>query len=147
MKKKDAEFTCDGISGNTVNWDTAKTNSTTAIKEKLQEKYALIDGSWCWTISPYVGKQEKRRYIREYSRIRKPWFKVQVLTAIVMTPSLPTFSMAFAMSSPISRSPLADIVPTFWQRWRQTESLILVKETLWAHGRIVKAWWQEFNIS
>jgi hypothetical protein len=29
-----------------------------------------------------------------------------------MTPSLPTFSMARAMSSPISRSPLAEMVPT-----------------------------------
>jgi hypothetical protein len=32
---------------------------------------------------------------------------------MVITPSLPTFSIAFAMSSPISLSPLADIVPTF----------------------------------
>uniref|UniRef100_A0A0A9HG95 CPN60II n=1 Tax=Arundo donax TaxID=35708 RepID=A0A0A9HG95_ARUDO len=31
---------------------------------------------------------------------------------MVITPSLPTFSIAFAISSPISLSPLADIVPT-----------------------------------
>ena len=30
-----------------------------------------------------------------------------------MTPSLPTFSIAFAINSPISLSPLADIVPTY----------------------------------
>lgn len=34
------------------------------------------------------------------------------LTDTVMTPSLPTFSMALAMSSPISRSPLAEMVAT-----------------------------------
>ena len=33
-------------------------------------------------------------------------------TATVMTPSFPTFSIALAMSSPIARSPLAEIVPT-----------------------------------
>mmetsp|Transcript_3507 Transcript_3507/g.11748 ORF Transcript_3507/g.11748 Transcript_3507/m.11748 type:complete len:238 (-) Transcript_3507:67-780(-) len=33
-------------------------------------------------------------------------------SATVMTPSLPTFSIARAMRSPISRSPLAEIVPT-----------------------------------
>mmetsp|Transcript_3352 Transcript_3352/g.15497 ORF Transcript_3352/g.15497 Transcript_3352/m.15497 type:complete len:385 (-) Transcript_3352:353-1507(-) len=33
-------------------------------------------------------------------------------SATVMTPSLPTFSMARAMRSPISRSPLAEMVPT-----------------------------------
>lgn len=35
------------------------------------------------------------------------------LTEMVITPSLPTFSIALAISSPISRSPFADIVPTF----------------------------------
>lgn len=30
-----------------------------------------------------------------------------------MTPSLPTLSMAFAISSPISLSPFAEIVPTY----------------------------------
>ncbi len=34
------------------------------------------------------------------------------LTCTVMTPSLPTFSMALAISSPISLSPLAEMVPT-----------------------------------
>lgn len=33
-------------------------------------------------------------------------------TATVMTPSLPTFSIARAMRSPISRSPLAEMVAT-----------------------------------
>jgi hypothetical protein len=31
----------------------------------------------------------------------------------VITPSFPTFSIALAISSPISLSPFADIVPTF----------------------------------
>lgn len=35
-----------------------------------------------------------------------------ILTATVMTPSFPTFSIALAISSPISRSPLAEIVAT-----------------------------------
>lgn len=38
----------------------------------------------------------------------------------MITPSLPTFSMALAINSPISRSPLADIVPTY----RYTHSII-----------------------
>jgi hypothetical protein len=38
------------------------------------------------------------------------------LTEIVMTPSLPTFSIALAISSPISLSPFADIVPTLLQK-------------------------------
>ena len=34
-------------------------------------------------------------------------------SSTVMTPSLPTFSIALAMISPISMSPLAEIVPTW----------------------------------
>jgi hypothetical protein len=35
-----------------------------------------------------------------------------VLTATVMTPSFPTFSIALAIKSPISCSPFAEIVAT-----------------------------------
>src|ERR671919_210217 len=34
-------------------------------------------------------------------------------SSTVMTPSLPTFCIAWAIISPISRSPLAEIVPTW----------------------------------
>ena len=34
-------------------------------------------------------------------------------SSTVITPSLPTFSIAWAMKSPMSRSPLAEIVPTW----------------------------------
>jgi len=42
------------------------------------------------------------------SSVSRPLF-----SSTVITPSLPTFCMASAMSSPISRSPLAEMVPTW----------------------------------
>jgi len=54
------------------------------------------------------------------------------LTAIVITPSLPTFSMAFAINSPISLSPLADIVPTCHCKIKNTKlRKTTVLQSLW----------------
>jgi hypothetical protein len=47
-------------------------------------------------------KEKKKRNRREMIRH----------TEQVITPSFPTFSIALAIKSPISRSPLAEIVPT-----------------------------------
>lgn len=57
------------------------------------------------------------------------------LTEIVITPSLPTFSIAFAISSPISLSPFADIVPTYNNSYfitnRQNQSSPAIKLQDW----------------
>jgi hypothetical protein len=42
--------------------------------------------------------------------------KHSALTTIVMTPSFPTFSIAFDIRSPISFSPLAEMVATWFTR-------------------------------
>jgi len=45
---------------------------------------------------------------------------------MVITPSLPTVSIAFAISSPISLSPLADIVPT----WAISSEVLIMRARL-----------------
>ena len=44
---------------------------------------------------------------------RDPCTRHRILTWIVITPSLPTFSIALAINSPISLSPFEEIVPTY----------------------------------
>ena len=62
---------------------------------------------------------------------------ISILTTIVMTPSFPTFSIARPINSPISRSPLAEIVATCFKvlgnyktndmYWNETPAFIPIK--------------------
>lgn len=47
-----------------------------------------------------------------YRQVLREWIAM-LHTATVITPSLPTFSMAFEIRSPISFSPFAEMVPTY----------------------------------
>ena len=72
--------------------------------------------------------------IKHYHPTRYQAYK---LTATVITPSFPTFSMALAIKSPISLSPLAEIVPTCAKKARNYKSY---------HSKKLKHYYREYML-